>query len=62
MLILLDAWANPTPRYGGGKLIAAYMTDDKGKLRRVMNEYLEQRDKEEQEMIEAILAYWSAKE
>ena len=64
MLLLLDAYAPPAPRFGGGKLITSYLIGDDGRLKKEMSRLVEmerQQQKEDDELAAAIIAWWIEK-
>jgi len=61
MLLLLDAYVPPPPRFGGGRMIAAYSISNDGELKREMSRLAEiekQQQKEDDELAAALLAWW----
>lgn len=50
------------PRWGGGKLIAAYTVDDNGRLKRDMAAFIEKESQEDEAIMTALLAYWRNRE
>lgn len=61
MLLLLEAYAPPAPRYGGGKLITSYSMSNDGRLKKEMSRLAEieaQQQKEDDELAAALLAWW----
>lgn len=64
MLLLMEAYTRTVTelsRIGGGKLIASYLIDDSGRIRREVNEFIRKEQEQDDEMIAALMAYWMNK-